>query len=93
MNIDKSGLLYIGKSEQTEGVKARLKMFLSNINNDKNNSHSAGFKIANNKNLKQFIIKNQLYYTCFKSSQAVTDETLELTNYKNKYGEVPPLNG
>jgi hypothetical protein len=89
---DKQGVLYIGQSEGKEGVAKRLKGFLTNINNSKSNSHTAGFKIANRTKLKTFLKNKQLFFTCYQDSNPTTAERNELNNYIKKFGETPPLN-
>ena len=89
---DKQGVLYMGQSEGKEGVAKRLKGFLTNINNSKSNSHTAGFKIANRAKLKTFLKNKQLFFICYQDSNPTTAEQNELANYIKKFGETPPLN-
>lgn len=92
LGADKKAVLYIGQSEGKEGVTIRLKGFITNINNNRNNSHTAGFKIANRENLKNYLKNKQLFFTCYHDSNPTYAEKNELTNYINNFGETPPLN-
>lgn len=90
---DESGLIYIGSAEKTE-LSDRLSYFLNTINNNKKqNSHSAGFKIETNENLKSFLTQNTLMYDVILDLNAKKLEKNLIKKYKLEFGEVPPLNG
>ena len=90
---DDSGLLYIGAAEKTT-LKYRLNCFLMSSNQIvKQNNHSAGNKIKVNANLNGFIKQLTLNYKVIEAKDAKIKEKECLNQYKNKYGEVPPLNG
>jgi hypothetical protein len=92
LSTDLQGIFYVGQSNGKEGVSSRLKSFLTNMNNSKSNSHTAGFKIANRSKLKTFLKNKQLFFTCYQDSNPATAELKELNNYIKKFGETPPLN-
>lgn len=87
---DKSGLLYIG---QTEGAlvnrlnEFRCSAFLNSSN------HIAGKKYRQNETLKKLIRQEEIVAEIFPCNNPKKKETEMLLEYKNKYGEVPPLNG
>ena len=86
INIDKSGLLYIGAAEKTT-IYYRLNCFLNSINpSKKQNNHSAGNKIKNNEHLIKIIEENNLMFEIIRIKKEIKD-------YFMKYGEIPPLNG
>lgn len=89
---DESGLIYIGAAEKTELVY-RLSCFLNTIKNNKQNNHSAGFKVKTNKNLNSFINNNTLMYDVIIDLNAKKNEKNLIEKYKFEFGEVPPLNG
>ena len=57
------------------------------------NNHSGGLKICNNANLQDFLKDKQLMFDYIVKNEARNLERELLQNYKNAYGEVPPLNG
>lgn len=89
---DKSGLIYIGAAEKTELIY-RLSCFLNTIKNEKQNNHSAGFKVKTNENLKSFLAQNTLMYDVILDLNAKKLEKNLIEKYKLEFGEVPPLNG
>jgi len=92
LKTDDSGLIYIGAAEKTELVY-RLSCFLNTIKNNKQNNHSAGFKVKTNKNLNSFITNNTLMYDVIIDLNAKKIEKNLIEKYKLEFGEVPPLNG
>jgi hypothetical protein len=89
---DESGLIYIGAAEKTELIY-RLSCFLNTIKNEKQNNHSAGFKVKSNENLKRFLTQNTLMYDIILDLNAKKLEKNLIEKYKFEFGEVPPLNG
>lgn len=89
---DESGLIYIGAAEKTELIY-RLSCFLNTIKNEKQNNHSAGFKVKSNENLKKFLTQNTLIYDVILDLNAKKLEKNLIKKYKLEFGEVPPLNG
>lgn len=89
---DESGLIYIGAAEKTELIY-RLNCFLNTIKNEKQNNHSAGFKVKTNENLKRFLTQNTLMYDIILDLNAKKLEKNLIEKYKFEFGEVPPLNG
>lgn len=90
---DDSGLIYIGAAEKTT-LQYRLKCFINSKNpNYKQRNHSAGVKIKNNKNLLSFINNNELFFEVIICKKAMDEERTQLENYRNEFGELPPLNG
>lgn len=90
---DNSGLIYIGAAEKTT-LKYRLENFLRTLDpENKTNSHSGGNKIKGNQEIKKFISKHVLMYDVITTASAKFDEKEEIKNYKDQFGEVPPLNG
>lgn len=89
---DESGLIYIGAAEKTELIY-RLSCFLNTIKNEKQNNHSAGFKVKSNENLKKFLTQKTLIYDVILDLNAKKLEKNLIKKYKLEFGEVPPLNG
>lgn len=89
---DENGLIYIGAAEKTELIY-RLSCFLNTIKNEKQNNHSAGFKVKSNENLKKFLTQNTLIYDVILDLNAKKLEKNLIKKYKLEFGEVPPLNG
>lgn len=98
MNVDKSGILYIGKS-------SNLKSRISGL---RTSNHNATWFLFNNRNLARFYInqdipddgplKNyvgKLNVTLAKANSSYPDHELEaiaLFSYLSAFGEMPPLN-
>jgi hypothetical protein len=66
---------------------------LNTIKNEKQNNHSAGFKVKSNENLKRFLTQNTLMYDIILDLNAKKLEKNLIEKYKFEFGEVPPLNG
>jgi len=93
VEIDHSGLMYIGSSENTS-IQYRLKCFLHSMDvNRKQNNHSGGLKICKNPNLQRFLDNKQLRFDFTVENEARNLERQLLKTYRNEFGEVPPLNG
>jgi hypothetical protein len=89
---DETGLIYIGAAEKTK-LSYRLSCFLNTIKNNKQNNHSAGFKVKTNKNLNSFLSNYTLMYEVIIELKAKKLEKKLIEKYKLEFGEVPPLNG
>lgn len=87
---DKSGLLYIGKTDGT--LRKRLNEFRCSAFINSTN-HSAGLKHRLNIVLKTLIKADELYVEIDPCDRSSIKETEELKKYALIYGEVPPLNG
>jgi hypothetical protein len=93
VDIDHSGLMYIGSSENNS-IQYRLKCFLHSMDiTRKQNNHSGGLKICNNPNLQRFLENKQLRFDFIVENEARNLERELLKSYRNEFGEVPPLNG
>lgn len=90
---DKSGLIYIGSSQENS-IQYRLKCFLHSMDvSRKQNNHSGGLKISNIPSLQRFLKNKQLMFDNVVEEEARSLERDLLTKYKSEFGEVPPLNG
>jgi hypothetical protein len=92
--IDQTGLLYIGSSKHS--VAYRLKCFLRSMSKERRqNNHSAGVKVLNSQVLRAFIGQGKLHFECriTMNETAHDEEIKEIKDYREKFGEVPPLNG
>jgi hypothetical protein len=90
---DSEGHIYIGAAEKTT-LSYRLITFLHSMNPERRQSnHSAGSKIKENENLRNWLNEYRLYFDVEISSNPKELERNKLNEYKMKYGEVPPLNG
>lgn len=93
IEFDPSGLIYVGSSENNS-IQYRLKCFLHSMDvTRKQNNHSGGLKICNNSKLQQFIENKQIMFDFIVVNEARNLEKELLEIYRNKFGEVPPLNG
>lgn len=88
--VDKTGLLYIGQTEVT--LRARLNQFRRSAFLNSTN-HSGGKKYRLNNKLKNLISPNEIFAEIVICKYAPDIENEELKDYRNTYGEVPPLNG
>ncbi|WP_445722589.1 hypothetical protein [Flavobacterium sp.] len=88
--IDKTGLLYIGKTEVT--LRARLNQFRCSAFQNSSN-HSGGKKYRTNKKLKELIQHDEIFAEIVVCKFSPDIENEELKDYKDFFGEVPPLNG
>lgn len=87
---DESGLLYIGHTKGTfinRLNQFRCSAFINSTN------HSGGKKFRQNKALRKMINANELYAKLIPCSNSKKFEEEALIKYKDKFGEVPPLNG
>ena len=90
---DKEGRLYIGAAEK-KTLSYRLKTFYHSMNPlRRQNNHSAGNKICENENLRNWLKTHTLYFGVEIAFKAKDSEKIKLNKYKMKFGEVPPLNG
>jgi len=87
---DESGLLYIGKTEVT--LQDRLNQFRCTAFINSTN-HSGALKYRLNVRLNELINDDELFAEIYPCENSPQIEIEELNNYKNRYGEVPPLNG
>ena len=93
LNTDNSGLIYIGAAEKRT-IYNRLCCFINSINPKmKQDNHSGGKKIRNNKILLNYIGDNKLMFEYTPTKRAKFLEKIELRNYSYDFGETPPLNG
>ena len=93
LEIDKSGLIYIGAAEKTK-LAYRLNCFIASMNKEKKqNNHSGGIKISKNLKLDQYASQFVLMYEVNITKDAKEKERQLLDKYVSYYGEVPPLNG
>lgn len=88
---DESGLLYIGQSGSNAGY--RLWCFLRSMNlNYRQHNHSGGMRIFQNQGLQELIASGELMFEFLPSLEPKKLEETHLTNYRNEFSEVPPLN-
>jgi len=93
LNTDNSGLIYIGAAEKRP-IYNRLCCFIKSINpNVRQNNHSGGKKVKENKMLLKHIGNSKLMFEYILTKKAKFLEKREIKNYSYKYGETPPLNG
>jgi hypothetical protein len=93
VECDEKGILYIGRTLK-QNLSIRLKNFLlSSIKEKKTNNHSGGNKYNENyiikRKLGEHILKFQITYI---GPDSKNKEATALKNYRNKFGEYPPLN-
>lgn len=91
---DCEGLLYIGASKSD--ISYRLKCFINSMNpNRRQNNHAAAIKIIENSKLSQFLSQYKLFFefTIHTTDDAIAFERQEFFTYRQKFGELPPLNG
>jgi hypothetical protein len=90
---DNSGLIYVGAAEKST-LKYRLENFSRTMNPiNRINNHSGGNKIKINQEIRKFILKGVLIYDVITTASAKLEEKKEIQIYKERFGEVPPLNG
>jgi len=93
LGIDSSGLLYIGAAARTT-LKYRLSAFFNSMNPQRRqNNHSGGCKVLGIASLRSFVDENVLYFEVLDSEDAMEEERIQLSLYRESFGEVPPLNG
>ena len=89
---DKSGLLYIGKTEK-QTLRKRLYQFASSANLEmKTHNHSGGMKYFNLEVIQNKLSKYSLWFDYEKTTQPKERETELLKDYSKIFGEYPPLN-
>ncbi|MFD1314236.1 GIY-YIG nuclease family protein [Namhaeicola litoreus] len=92
MGSDKTGLIYIGESIN---IRKRLNEFRNAAFGKSQESHVGGKKIFRLDILKSHIQKKDLFFE-FEYTEPNEHRDREnqlLEHYKQKFGEVPPLNG
>jgi len=91
LSIDKSGILYIGRSNN---IRDRLRMLWRVLTPDyKATAHTFGINYNTLKIIRRAFPLNTLAIDYEINSSPKYYEKLLLERYRQKFGEVPPLNG
>jgi len=90
LGTDITGLLYIGQAEGS--VQGRLNNFRCTAFLNSTN-HSGAKKYRKIKGINRIIKSDELFFTVSYCNNSKEEEKKQLDAYRNKYGEVPPLNG
>jgi hypothetical protein len=93
LDSDEYGILYIGQSTK-QSMKTRIDFFKKVSNPDsKSTAHSGAMNFKEIKLLRDRFNLNSLYVTLHphKTPKKFESELIEI--YRQKFGEVPPLNG
>ncbi len=91
--IDKNGILYIGQTTK-QNFKVRIEMLRRVMNHENNTTaHSGGLNYKHIKQLRKRFPISSLYVSLHPSSSPRIDEEIRIEKYRQKFGEVPPLNG
>jgi len=89
---DEEGVLYIGKTEKQTLFERVCDFKKAVLENYKSEGHSGGRSYNASKALKAMIKPEDMGVELFPSSDPEKAETRCLAAYRDKYGELPPLN-
>lgn len=91
LGIDNNGILYIG---ETTNFKKRLELF-RRVMSPANASiaHSGALNLKELPALRQRFPANCIYVKVFPHQNPNAEETRMIEEYRQEFGEVPPLNG
>jgi hypothetical protein len=91
LKVDSKGILYIGKSKN---INERLRMLFRVLNPEKykTSGHTFGKNYNSSCRLKEAFPVDKLVFKYTLAKNYSELEKIELKNYFNEFGEVPPLN-
>ena len=93
LDTDKRGVLYIGQTTK-QTFKDRLEMFRRAINPAyAATAHSGGLNMKRIPALRNRFPSSCIYVEVIPSANPKSDEEIMIENYRQQFGEVPPLNG
>ncbi|WP_250432452.1 hypothetical protein [Hanstruepera flava] len=90
LGTDKEGLLYIGKTDGT--VRNRLNQFRCTAFL-KSTNHSGALKYRTSNALREAMNNSELFFVAEYCINPSEKEKILIKEYRDLYGEVPPLNG
>lgn len=88
--IDKDGILYIGESQNLRNRLCDLKKSI--LEKFKSDSHPAGIQYKTNGMLMDMFSETSLAINYIEIDSHKNEETRLLSEYRLKFGELPPLN-
>jgi hypothetical protein len=93
LGIDTNGVLYIGQTTQQD-FKTRISKFKSVMNpNLAAKKHSGALNFKEIQKLRERFPISALYVSIIPSSKPKQEESRLIEEYRQIFGEVPPLNG
>lgn len=93
LKTDKNGILYIGQTTDQD-FETRIKNFRTVMNpSNAADNHSGALNIKQIKKLRDAFPIESLQVEIFPSETPKFDETKRIEDYRQEFGEVPPLNG
>jgi len=93
LKTDKNGVLYIGQTTK-QTFKVRLDMFKRVMDpNYAATAHSGALNLKEIPALRNMFSANDIYVQVFPHANPKSEELRMIEEYRQEFGEVPPLNG